>query len=93
MNLLLIENEYGLISSFLNIHRKDLNFMEIKLLKIPAKYKELFPPDVIYSGVKGSNIELAVLLTMWLSFSESTICGLTKTESLLKTLNIYVLRK
>lgn len=79
-----VKNEYGLISAVLNLYRKDLDMDKIKLPKVAKKFKELLPPDTIYSAVKGSNIELAVLLAMWLSFTESEICGLTRTKSILE---------
>lgn len=79
-----VRNEYGLISAVLNIYRKDINMNEIKLPKTAPKIKELLSPEVIYSVVKGTEIELAVLLAMWLSFSESEICGLTRSKSLLE---------
>lgn len=79
-----VKNEYGLISAILRIHRNDINTNLIKLPKVPKKIVELLPADVIYSVVKDTPIELAALLAMWLSFSESEICGLTKSKSLLE---------
>ena len=79
-----VKNEYGLISAILRIYRTDINTNLIKLPKVPKKIVELLPPDVIYSVVKDTPIELATLLAMWLSFSESEICGLTKSKSLLE---------
>lgn len=76
-----VANEFGLIASVLKFYRPSLNLA----VKLPAKEKkqnELSTPDVIFKIVKGSPIELPVLLAMWLSFSLSEIMGLSKSESL-----------
>ncbi|MCI5622426.1 tyrosine-type recombinase/integrase, partial [Anaerostipes sp.] len=38
--------------------------------------------EVIFDVVKGTDIELAVILAMWLSFTSSEIRGLTKSKSI-----------
>lgn len=43
-----------------------------------AVLKELLPPEVIFKIVKGTKIEIPVLLAMWLSFTMSEIRGLTR---------------
>lgn len=46
------------------------------------KYKDLIPPETIWNIIKGTDIELPVLLAMWLSFTMSEIKGLTKSKSI-----------
>jgi integrase len=46
----------------------------------PKKYKELPLPQKIYEAVRGTDIELPVLLSMWLSFSKSEIRGIKKSD-------------
>ena len=74
-------NEYGLISAVLNMYVPSLD-CSVKLPQIEHNKHELSTPDVIYSIVKGTDIELPVLLAMWLSFTASEIQGLTKSKSL-----------
>lgn len=76
-----IQNAYGLIVSVLNKYYPDLN-TDVVLPTKPPVFKELLEPDVIFKVVRGSSIELPVLLAMWLSFSMSEIRGLTKSQSL-----------
>lgn len=77
-----LSNEYGLLTAVLNTYYPKLK-LDINLSKSDAVIKELIPPDQIYKAVKGSDIELPVLLAMWLSFSMSEIRGLTKSKSIL----------
>lgn len=76
-----VNNAYGLISTVIQKYRPDLN-TGVKLPKKENKIKELLPPETIFSLVKGTDIELPVLLSMWLSFSLSEIRGLSKSKSL-----------
>ena len=75
-----VHNEYGLIKTILALHTS-LN-LDVPLPQLEINQHELSTPDVIYNMVKGTDIELAVLLAMWLSFSESEILGLTKSKSI-----------
>lgn len=72
-------NSYGLIASVLNRYYPDLEYT-IKLPSQMERIKELPPPEVIMSIVKDTEIELPVLLAMWLSFSMSEIRGLKKSS-------------
>lgn len=74
-------NEYGLITAVLNEYMPDLN-CSVKLPEKEEKIKELLPPEILFDLVKDTNIELPVLLAMWLSFSMSEIRGLTKSKSI-----------
>lgn len=74
-------NEYGLLSAVLKTYAPHLD-CAVKLPQIEHNKHELSTPDVIYKIVKGTNIELPVMLAMWLSFTESEILGLTKSKSI-----------
>ena len=76
-----VRNRYGLISAAANEYAK-MPADSIVLPTLEEKLKELLPPEIIYEVVKGTRIELACLLAMWLSFSISEIRGLTKSKSL-----------
>ncbi len=72
-----VKNSYGLLSSVLKRYRPELN-RSVKLPSAINVIKELPPPELIMSIVKSTDIELPVLLAMWLSFSMSEIRGLKK---------------
>ena len=76
-----IHNEYGLIASTLRRYCPDKVF-RVDLPKKARRIRTLPLPDEIYEAVKGTDIELQVLLAMWLSFTESEIRGLTKSKSI-----------
>lgn len=76
-----VSNEYGLITAVLNHYHPSLN-CNVKLPARERKIKELIPAETIFEIVKGTDIELPVLLAMWLSFSLSEIRGLTKSNSI-----------
>ncbi|MSS90147.1 tyrosine-type recombinase/integrase [Eisenbergiella tayi] len=76
-----VSNEYGLLTAVLGLYHPKLSTD----VKLPAKVnhiKELIPPEVIFNVVHGTEIELPVLLAMWLSFTISEIKGLTKSKSI-----------
>lgn len=75
-------NEFGLLRPVLKKYRNDINYDAISLPEIAPNYKELITPDVIFDVVRGTDIELPVLLAMWLSFTMSEIRGLTKSKSI-----------
>ena len=77
-----LQNEYGLIRTVLKKYRKDIDFEEISLPKVPPRQPELIQPEIILNIIKGTDIELTVLLAMWLSFTQSEIRGLTKSKSI-----------
>ncbi len=78
-----VKNEFGLVTATLNMNDVELNMKKIKLPEVAEKKKNLPLPHVIYEVVRGTDMELPVLLAMWLSFSESEICGLTRSKSLI----------
>lgn len=77
-----LQNEYGLVRTVLKKYRKDIDFEEISLPKVPPRQPELIQPEIILNIIKGTDIELAVLLSMWLSFTQSEIRSLTKSKSI-----------
>jgi integrase len=76
-----IINEYGLISAVLNMYAPNID-RSVTLPQQEHNQHELSDPDVIYNVVKGTEIELPVLLAIWLSFTASEILGLTKSKSI-----------
>lgn len=76
-----LRNEYGLIRPVIKKHRKDIDFEEISLPKIPPRIPDLLPAETIFRIIRGTDLELAVSLAMWLSFTSSEIRGLTKSKS------------
>ena len=76
-----VRNEYGLISSTLKRFAPDQTF-NVSLPKKARRIRTLPLPEDIYKAVHGTDIELPVLLAMWLSFTMSEIRGLTKSRSI-----------
>lgn len=76
-----VHNEYGLITAVLNKYLPSLD-CTVRLPQTETHIKDLPLPDEIYNAVKGSEVELAVMLAMWLSFSMSEVRGLTKSKSI-----------
>lgn len=76
-----LSNEYGLITAVLNTYMPGKDYT-VKLPDQINNIKDLLPPDVIFEAVKGTDVELPVLLAMWLSFTISEIKGLTKSKSI-----------
>lgn len=74
-----LRNSYGLIVSVIHRYQPNVDCN----VKLPAKkttIKELLPAETIISIVKNTDIELPVLLAMWLSFSMSEIRGIRKSD-------------
>ena len=81
MSVKTIKNAYGLISAVLKRYNPGMTY-SVEFPKVPRRIRSLPLPEEIYAAVKGSSIELPVLLAMWLSFTESEIRGLTKSKSI-----------
>lgn len=77
-----LKNEWGLVSSTLKKYRPDIDTASIELPQCYDRVVELPSAEKVISIVKGTDIELAVLLAAWLSFSISEIRGLTKSKSI-----------
>ena len=76
-----VQIEYGLISSTLNRFCEGQNYT-VSLPKKARRIRTLPTPKEVYKAVYGTDIELPVLLSMWLSFTMSEIRGLTKSKSI-----------
>ena len=75
-----ISNAHGLLSAVLHVYYPDL-ILNTRLPQQKKKHKILASsPIEIYAAIKGSDIELPVLLAMCLSLSMSEIRGLKKTD-------------
>lgn len=77
-----LKNEWGLISAVLHKYRKEIDLEEIELPKIVPRNVELPSAATVLQMIKGTDIELPVLLAAWLSFSMSEVRGLTKSKSI-----------
>lgn len=77
-----LKNEWGLVRAAISKYRKDLPFEDIELPKVIPRVVELPSAQQVLAAVRGTTIELAVLLAMWLSFSMSEVLGLTKSKSI-----------
>jgi integrase len=76
-----VKNSYGLITAVLNRYCPSID-CDVQLPATENKIKELIPPEIIMDIIKGTEIELPVLLAMWLSLSLSEIRGLKKSTSI-----------
>jgi len=74
-------NEYGLIEAAIHFYAKEIN-TSVKLPQKKVKFRDLPSPEDIFNAVKGTNVELPVMLAMWLSFTMSEVRGLTKSNSI-----------
>lgn len=74
-----VRNSFGLLSAvickYAGGYKPDIN-----LPQVPHKIIDLPDPEVIFRIVKGTDIELACLLAMWLSFSMEEIRGLNRSS-------------
>lgn len=77
-----LRNEWGLISAVLHKYAKDIDFDEFELPAASQRIVNLPPAHEILRIIKGTSIELPVLLAIWLSFSMSEVRGLTKSKSI-----------
>lgn len=84
-----VKDAHALFSAAIKKYRPDFN-TDYTFPEIQRKFYDLIPPEKIWQAVYGTDIELPVLLAMWLSFTASEIRGLTKSRSI-KGDQIYVL--
>lgn len=69
-----------LVKTVLNIYCKNLE-VNTKPVEIQQSFRFLLPIEKICGAVIGTDIELPVMLAMWLSLTASEIRGLTKSKS------------
>lgn len=74
-----ISNAYGLLSATLKTYHPSL-IPNVTLPQKQRKIKRLLPAETIYNAVKGTEIELPVLMAMWLGMRMSEIRGLKRSS-------------
>ncbi|NLT98931.1 MAG: hypothetical protein GXW96_12385 [Christensenellaceae bacterium] len=74
-----VKNAHALLSAVLKKYRPNMR-LDTSLPEDKKTYKVLPPAQVLIDAVYGTDIELAALLAMWLSFSMSEIKGLKKSD-------------
>ena len=77
-----LKNEWTLLAAVIHEYFPRLDISKIELPKVQLRHVELPTASSVMSLVAGSEIELPVLLAMWLSFTMSEIRGLTKSGSI-----------
>ena len=70
-----VRGEFSLIRASIVAATKSFNF-DVNLPPVEKNIPKVPTADEVYNAVKGTDIELPVLLAMWLSFSFSEIKGL-----------------
>lgn len=76
-----LKNEWGLISATLNKYWRYVDLREIELPQPVQRIPDLPEAKDVIRIIRGTPIELPVLLAAWLSFSMSEVRGLTKSKS------------
>lgn len=71
-----LKNAYGLLKSVLKMFEVNINLNSIKIPKLRKKEKELPSFEELFSIVKGTDVELPVLLAAWLSLRIGEVLGL-----------------
>lgn len=77
-----LRNEWGLVSAVIRKYNRDINLSVIELPEAEKRVVELPSAQLVLDIIKGTDIELPVLLAAWLSFSMSEVRGLTKSKSI-----------
>lgn len=75
-----VNDAFLLVKTVLNIYCKNLE-INTKPVEIQQTFRFLLPIGKICGAVIGTDIELPVMLAMWLSLTASEIRGLTKSKS------------
>ena len=76
-----IINAYHLIATVLHRYAPDID-TDVSLPEKHRRVPVLPEPAEVISAIRGTDVELPCLLSMWLSLSLSEILGLTKSESI-----------
>ena len=76
-----VNDALNLVKTVLREYNKDLD-IKVKSAEVQQSFRFLLPPEAICAAVIGTNIELPVMLAMWLSLTASEIRGLTKSKSI-----------
>lgn len=87
-----LKNAYGLLRSVLKMYDVDVNLNNIKLPKVRRKEKELPTFETLFPIIKGTSVELPVLLAAWLSLRIGEVIGLQFKDVDMKKRTIMVRR-
>lgn len=87
-----VKNAYGLLKSTIKMFSVDVNLNNIILPKVRKKEKELPTFETVYSIIKGTDIELPCLLSVWLSLRVGEVTGLQFKDVDLKNRTLKVRR-
>lgn len=74
-----VRNSYGLLTAVLAEYRPDLDLSKIKLPQKEETDKRIYSPDelrTLLAHIRGTNVELPILLAVWLGLRRSEIIGL-----------------
>lgn len=71
-----LKNAYGLLKSVLKMFEVNINLNSVKLLKLKKREKKLPSFEQLFPIVKGTDVELPVLLAAWLSLRIGEVIGL-----------------
>lgn len=74
-----VRNSYGLLTAVLSEYRPELDLSKIKLPMKVEPEKQIYSPEELrkyLDQIRGSDIELPVLLAVWLGLRRSEIIGL-----------------
>lgn len=88
-----VRDRWALVSATLKYYMPGKSF-HVKLpKKVKPEMRDLPTPKEVFDVVKGTDLELPVLLAIWLSFSLSELKGLTKSESISRNGEFITVRK
>ena len=76
-----VRNEWGLISAVIRKYNPKFD-IHVTLPSYVSPVNNISSPRDIFEAVRGTSVELPVLLAMWLSFTMSEVKGLTKSSSI-----------
>ena len=71
-----VKNAYGFLKSVLKMYEVDIKLNNIQLPKLEPKEKNLPDFDTIFNLVHGTEIEIPVLLSVWLSLRIGEVAGI-----------------
>ena len=77
-----ISNAFMLLTPIIREYAPGIDTKKVRLPEKKRKPVQLIAPQDIFAAVRGTEVELPVLLAMWLSLSMSEIRGLTKSKSI-----------
>lgn len=88
-----VKNAYGFLRAVLNANDININLNSIRLPKKEIKERTLPTATEIYKIVKGTDSELPVLLSMWLSLRIGEVAGLQFKDIDIENKRLYIRRE